>query len=134
MGQHAADPLVEDLDFELPHLRGGSRPATCSTSARLELRAAAERMLALRVVERDGAIVAPERLLGEVADDHGQLLLRQLRSCVLRQVLAFRGKAHAERRPGSAATQARISGFSSSSSDRCPFAFLIFCAAGFLTR
>ena len=99
MGQHAADPLVEDLDFELPHLRGGSRPATCSTS----LRASSSfeprpRMLALRVVERDGAIV--ERLLGEVADDHGQLLLRQLGSCVLRQVLAFRGKAHAERRLG----------------------------------
>jgi hypothetical protein len=35
---------------------------------------------------------------------------------------------------GSAATQARISGFSSSSSERCPFAFLIFCATGFFTR
>src|SRR5205809_7083922 len=31
MRQHAADPLVEDLELEPPHFFCGSMPATCST-------------------------------------------------------------------------------------------------------
>ena len=120
--QHAADPLVEDLHFQLSHFFGASMPATCSRSLRASssFGPAAERVLAARVVERDGAVVAAERLLRQVADDQRQLLLRA--ASPSRSAPGSRSRRRSRRRTAASAapaTQARMSGFSSSSSDRC---------------
>src|SRR3954467_6045287 len=56
-------------------------------------------MLALCVVERDLVLVAPHGVLRDVGGDQRQVLLRELRLRVARQVLALRGEADTERRP-----------------------------------
>src|SRR6478735_7896358 len=66
----------------------------------LDLRPAAQRVLALLVVEHDGVLVTADPVLRQVGGNQRQVLLRALFLRMLRKLLALRGKADAEGRLG----------------------------------
>src|SRR5258706_119270 len=98
--------LTSSLRTSVLRSRHQRRDMRDELASQLDLRSAPEWMLAAVVEQRERILVGAERLLREVRREQRNVLAHALLPRVLAQVLAL----------GEHATQARISGFSTSSS------------------